>query len=353
MKHLVLILSMTAGAAMASAQTPAKPASSATTAKPATAAHTTSAVALPPGVPRVHGIVKTAFSLRYEDFKIGTGAEAEPNKLYKVLYTGYLAADGHKFDSSEDHRRPLLDKDGKPVLGPDGKPKQGDPEPLTFPQGFGRLIPGFDQGFIGMKVGGKRRLFIPWQLAYGAHGHPGPDAAHPGDSAQGRLDLRRRVGRRERYANADASGYGPDADPSYAAQAGCTGRAGNRAAARGFSCTRFRRKPINAGNSSSRACAGPAGNSDAGPSAARSSSAAANSAPGSIFAPAPTQIIWVSPPFAQFHCAEGGITPRRSQFNPRVKAAPAWPQSIGVCSLAAAARTTLRHRPFLPAGRAA
>lgn len=175
-----MILSVVATAAIANAQTPAKPASSAATAKPATATHTASAMTLPPGVPRVHGIVKTAFSLRYEDIKIGAGAEAEPNKLYKVLYTGYLAADGHKFDSSDDHRRPVLDKDGKPELGPDGKPKLGDPEPLTFPQGFGRLIPGFDQGFYGMKVGGKRRLFIPWQLAYGERGRPGPDAAHPG-----------------------------------------------------------------------------------------------------------------------------------------------------------------------------
>jgi len=180
MKHLALVLSAAASAAIAGAQAPAKPASSATTAKPATATHTAGALALPPGVPRVHGIVKTEFSLRYEDFKVGTGAVAEPNKLYKVLYTGYLASDGHKFDSSDDHRRPVLDKDGKPELGPDGKPKLGDPEPLTFPQGFGRLIPGFDQGFYGMRIGGKRRLFIPWQLAYGDRGHPGPDAAHPG-----------------------------------------------------------------------------------------------------------------------------------------------------------------------------
>jgi peptidylprolyl isomerase len=118
--------------------------------------------------------------LQYQDIKIGDGAAAEPNKLYKVHYTGWLAADGHKFDSSYDHRTPVMDKDGKPKIGDDGKPVMGDPQPFSFPQGFARLIPGFDQGFDGMKVGGKRRLFIPWQLAYGARGRPGPDAAHPG-----------------------------------------------------------------------------------------------------------------------------------------------------------------------------
>jgi peptidylprolyl isomerase len=136
-------------------------------------------------VPPAAGIVKTAFSLRYKDIKVGTGPDAEPSKMYKVQYTGYLGAngrpdDGHKFDSSYDHRAPVMDKDGKPVLGEDGKPKLGDPQPFSFPQGFGRLIPGFDQGVGGMKIGGKRRIFIPWQLAYGANGRPGPDASHPG-----------------------------------------------------------------------------------------------------------------------------------------------------------------------------
>ncbi len=136
---------------------------------------------LPPGVPPVRGVVKTAFSLRYRGIKIGTGAEAEPNMLYKVHYTGWVAADGRKFDSSYDHPgSPVPGKDGKPILGEDGKPVLGNPQPIAFPQGFGRVIPGFDQGFTGMKIGGKRRLFIPWQLAYGARGRPGQDAAHPG-----------------------------------------------------------------------------------------------------------------------------------------------------------------------------
>jgi peptidylprolyl isomerase len=171
---------------LATAQTAPKPAAPAKTASTGTAS-AAGGVKLPPGVPRVRGILKTAFALRYQDIKLGTGADAEPNKLYKVLYTGYLAADGHKFDSSDDHRQPLRDKDGKPVLGDDGKPKLGDAQPISFPQGFGRVIPGFDQGFAGMKVGGKRRLFIPWQLAYGAHGRPGPDAAHPGIPAKADL----------------------------------------------------------------------------------------------------------------------------------------------------------------------
>jgi len=136
-------------------------------------------VKLPAGVPPGRGIVKTAFSLRYQDLRIGTGDEAEPNKSYKVHYTGWLAADGRKFDSSYDRKEQVLDKDGKPELDADGKPRM-EAKPLSFPQGFGRLIPGFDQGFTGMRVGGKRRLFIPWQLAYGARGRPGPNAANPG-----------------------------------------------------------------------------------------------------------------------------------------------------------------------------
>lgn len=180
MKRSVLVFILTASTVIAIAQTPAKPttaAKSATAARPATAGM---GVKLPPGVPPARGIVKSAFTLRYQDIKLGTGAIAEPNKMYKVLYTGWLAADGHAFDSSNDHRVPVKDKDGKPVMGADGKPKLGEAQPISVPQGFGRVIPGFDQGFYGMRQGGKRRLFIPWQLAYGARGRQGPDAAHPG-----------------------------------------------------------------------------------------------------------------------------------------------------------------------------
>ena len=70
-------------------------------------------------------------------------------------------------------------KDGKPVTGPDGQPELAPLQPLVFPQGFGRLIPGFDQGFAGMHIGGKRRIFVPWQLAYGTRNVPAHGADHP------------------------------------------------------------------------------------------------------------------------------------------------------------------------------
>jgi len=196
MKCIALILSVAAMAAAASAQTTAKP----TTASPATATKKTTATAtksttaatadwwlkLPAAIPKVHGIVKTDFALRYEDIKIGTGADAAPNMMYHVNYTGYLAATGEKFDSNADRKPPVM-KDGKPVMGPDGKPQLGDPQPMVFQQGMRRLIPGFDQGFSGMKIGGKRRIFIPWQLAYGTQDIPAHPPTFPGIPAKSDL----------------------------------------------------------------------------------------------------------------------------------------------------------------------
>jgi peptidylprolyl isomerase len=198
MRHVVLILLMAAGTATVSAQTATKPAShAATTTKPTTTASRTAAAAtgvkLPAGVPAVKGPAKVAFSLRYQEIAIGSGADAEPGKMYRVHYTGWLGAngradDGRKFDSSYDHPGPpVMDKDGKMERDADGKVKQSKPQPITFVQGMGRAIPGFEQGFTGMKVGGKRRIFIPWQLAYGAKGREGPDAAHPGIPAKSDL----------------------------------------------------------------------------------------------------------------------------------------------------------------------
>jgi peptidylprolyl isomerase len=94
----------------------------------------------------------SSFSLDYVDIKVGTGELAGPHKFYSLHYTGYLT-NGTKFDSSHDHpgQAPLVVEIDRP-----------------------RVIPGWYTGFGGMRVGGKRRLFIPYQLAYGAKGSP-PD----------------------------------------------------------------------------------------------------------------------------------------------------------------------------------
>lgn len=181
--RFALFLFLAAALPAAQAQTAAKPAGATHTATSShTAARTAgSAEKLPPGVPPASGPVKTAFSLRYQDIKIGDGPLAEPRKVYRVRYTGWLASDGKKFDSSNDHPpEPVFDKDLKRVTGPDGKPKMEPGQPLLFLQGRPGMIPGFDLGFDGMRVGGKRRLFIPYQMAYGATGRPSNDPAHPG-----------------------------------------------------------------------------------------------------------------------------------------------------------------------------
>jgi peptidylprolyl isomerase len=125
-------------------------------------------------------------ALRYEDIKIGTGPEGEAGKLWHIKYTGWRAADGVKFDSWEDHGQPVIGTDGKPELGPDGKPKLGEPQPIAVQQGVGRVIPGFDYGLEGMRVGGKRRIFIPWQMGYGTHAIP-DRPGHPGIPAKSDL----------------------------------------------------------------------------------------------------------------------------------------------------------------------
>jgi len=175
MRLSVLLLLLAAGIHVAAAQ------DSARSDRTAQGQAKASSAPLSPGVPAVNSVVQNLFTLRFQEIRVGAGALAEPGKMYKVHYTAWLAADGHKFDSSYDHPGPpLVDQNGKPVLGQDGKPKWGDPPPVSIPQDYGYVIPGWDQGFYGMRVGGKRRLFIPYQLAYGARGRPGPDADHPG-----------------------------------------------------------------------------------------------------------------------------------------------------------------------------
>jgi peptidylprolyl isomerase len=181
MKSFVPFFCLAAAVAVTAQTAPKAPAASTapkaatSTAKPAAASATAgfpTVYKLPADEKRSAGLQKKVAVLTYQDLKIGTGPEGESGKLWHVKYKGWRAADGVVFDTWENNKRPVMGKDGKPEMDADGKPKMGDPEPLTFPQGVGRLIPGFDYGVMGMHVGGKRRLFIPWQMAYGTRAMP-------------------------------------------------------------------------------------------------------------------------------------------------------------------------------------
>jgi FKBP-type peptidyl-prolyl cis-trans isomerase len=91
---------------------------------------------------------KTASGLEYWDIKVGTGAVAQTGQHVKVDYTGWLT-NGKQFDSSV-----------------------GTGKPFEFMLGASQVIKGWDEGVAGMKVGGKRQLRIPPDLAYRAAGHP-------------------------------------------------------------------------------------------------------------------------------------------------------------------------------------
>ena len=123
------------------------------TAKKATTAKTGTAHKAAPaatGPTKVTGAgVTTPTGLQYWDIKVGTGAVAETGKTVNMEYTGWLTT-GKKFDSNA-----------------------GSGKPFTLHLGGGEVIKGWDEGIVGMKVGGKRQLKIPPQLAYGAQGYPG------------------------------------------------------------------------------------------------------------------------------------------------------------------------------------
>ena len=97
-------------------------------------------------------MTKTPSGLQYEDVKVGTGDSPKKGQTVVVHYTGWLwenGARGKKFDSSVDRG-----------------------QPIAFPVGTGRVIKGWDEGLMTMKVGGKRVLLIPADLAYGSGGRP-------------------------------------------------------------------------------------------------------------------------------------------------------------------------------------
>jgi peptidylprolyl isomerase len=94
-------------------------------------------------------MITTPSGLAYEDVVVGTGPSPKTGRMVKVHYTGTLQ-DGTKFDSSVDRG-----------------------QPFAFIIGVGQVIPGWDEGVMGMKVGGKRKLVIPPQLGYGDAGAGG------------------------------------------------------------------------------------------------------------------------------------------------------------------------------------
>ncbi len=101
-----------------------------------------------PAAPQKVDLTTLPSGLQIHEFAVGQGSAAEKGKTVMVDYTGWLE-DGKKFDSSLDR-----------------------PDPISFPLGQGRVIKGWDEGLEGMKVGGKRQLRIPYDLAYGEKGRP-------------------------------------------------------------------------------------------------------------------------------------------------------------------------------------
>jgi peptidylprolyl isomerase len=101
------------------------------------------------GMPAGANMVTTPSGLSYADLVVGNGPAPVPGKMVKVHYTGWLE-NGTKFDSSVDRG-----------------------EPFEFTIGAGQVIPGWDEGVMSMKVGGKRKLVIPSQLGYGTAGAGG------------------------------------------------------------------------------------------------------------------------------------------------------------------------------------
>jgi hypothetical protein len=101
--------------------------------------------ATPPALPSGLTPQTQPDGLQIIDITQGTGPAAQTGQTVTVNYTGWLQSNGTKFDSSLDRN-----------------------QPFSFPLGQGQVIKGWDEGVVGMKVGGKRRLIIPPALGYGS-----------------------------------------------------------------------------------------------------------------------------------------------------------------------------------------
>src|SRR5471032_127844 len=153
---LIAALLAAFGASIAQAQ---QAAAAPVAAVPAAAPGAATSAAAAPVVAGSATVGPAADSLIITGNKVGTGKEATLGTNVRVNYTGWLyrplarLSHGKMFDTSRVPGR----------------------EPIEFPLGGGKVIKGWEQGVVGMKVGGKRTLIIPPELAYGAKGAPGGD----------------------------------------------------------------------------------------------------------------------------------------------------------------------------------
>ncbi len=155
MKRTSILFAFLCAAGLAQAQQPTQEPAQAQPAAPVAQAEAAASAQQGPIVPGSAQPGPAAEQLITTDHKIGKGAEANVGNTVFMHYTGWLYRPlaknqrGRQFDSSI----------------PRG-------EPLDFKLGTGKVIKGWDQGIVGMKVGGKRTLIIPSELAYGSRSMP-------------------------------------------------------------------------------------------------------------------------------------------------------------------------------------
>lgn len=141
------VLAAGCGSSSSDTETSAQPSATATPTGTATPSATAAPTASKPKVRVPKG--KPPKRLVKKDLKVGTGPVAQPGQTVTVQYVGVAYKTRKQFDASWDRG-----------------------QPFTFPLGAGQVIPGWDRGVAGMRVGGRRELIIPPDLAYGADGPP-------------------------------------------------------------------------------------------------------------------------------------------------------------------------------------